>query len=118
MTDIVEFIKARLDEDEAIADAAVRFDYGVTNWCDEGDHVNRHIARHDPARVLREVAAKRALLDAHCTDPKYGGTECLGCHANFQEEYWTQDINKCPTLRAIASVYSDHQDYDPTWSQS
>lgn len=75
-----------------------------------------HIARHDPARVLREVAAKRALLGAHCTDPTYGGTECLGCHANFQEEHWTQDINECPTLRAIASVHSDHPDYDPAWS--
>jgi len=41
--------------------------------------IARHVARHDPARVLREVAVWRRLLLEYSippgTDAKYGGTE-------------------------------------------
>src|SRR5699024_3770632 len=92
VTEIVEFLRARLDEDEAVARKAIE-GYRSGEWemryppyagsgvyvvgeedgyvtCDqEGlsdsvgtDGIGRHIARHDPARVLREVGAKRAVL--------------------------------------------------------
>ncbi|MDX3183515.1 DUF6221 family protein [Streptomyces sp. ME02-7008A-1] len=90
MTDaLAAFLKARLDEDEQTATApssAVwaspewRFTDGDdgpfvdlgTNQLAEGSGLNaaelEHIARQDPARTLREVEAKRGLLDAALTD--------------------------------------------------
>ncbi|MFJ9558295.1 DUF6221 family protein [Nocardiopsis sp. NPDC101807] len=60
-----------------------------------------HIARHDPARVLREVAAKRAVLALH---QDAGMGDCA--HSS----------DPCPTLRALAAPYVDHPDYDPAWA--
>lgn len=77
----------------------------------------RHIARHDPARVLRDVEAKRALLAKHARgdfpyDPEdgpgdYSWTErCDGCH----------EVTPCSTMRLLAAPFSDHADFDPSWS--
>lgn len=94
---IVEFIEARLVEDERAASAAAGQRW---SWdrIDETFHVHGnawdiatihtgpvgdpdqvdvyaqqrdnaiHIARHDPGRVLREVSAKRAILAEHTND--------------------------------------------------
>jgi hypothetical protein len=60
-----------------------------------------HIARHDPARVLREVAAGRATLGS-----LQEHDECLGrgCRLAFLAE-----------VRRRAMVYGDHPDYDEAW---
>ncbi|WP_406500043.1 DUF6221 family protein [Streptomyces sp. NBC_00846] len=47
-----------------------------------------HVALHDPARVLREVEAKRRILARHARDP------------------WP-----CHNLRDLASPYTDHSDF-------
>jgi hypothetical protein len=47
-----------------------------------------HIARHDPARVLRQCAALRLAL-----------------------EFW----RGLTRLRTIAAIWSDHPDYRPEW---
>ena len=71
--DLTEFLSARLDEDEAApGESALPRGSGGSprtrryRWPDDelvhsADRKAdaRHIARHDPARVLREVAAKR-----------------------------------------------------------
>jgi hypothetical protein len=86
MTDLVEFLRAALDEDERVARAAAaKCPAPWTGRTDidgehpfvqdaDGDRIMHHedsvpeietaahIARHDPARVLAEVAAKRGLL--------------------------------------------------------
>src|SRR6266576_4463664 len=82
MSDLVAFLRARVDEDEAAArlaareggtwtqDDPVRFPGAISSLggqvvYDEGapdENQAPHIARHDPARVLREVEAKRAIL--------------------------------------------------------
>src|SRR6185312_10331991 len=83
MTSLPEFLRARLDEDEAAAKTAAvdcpppwqddygdlvdtsglmivdGADYGGAAW--RGDTIP-HITRHDPARVLREVEAGRHLI--------------------------------------------------------
>lgn len=111
---IMEFLTARLDEDEAIATAALgnrwhaqgnvelRTEAGEEpHWAviANGPHyaqdwhghdlrpTYRHLARHDPAHVLRDIAAKRALLDWIPRDVEY----------------------------PLASVYSDHPDYREEW---
>jgi hypothetical protein len=83
MDDLIAFLNARLDEDEAAAKQAAGGIHGrrenykaivadaadPDNWAivdlsplAEDEYLGTHIARHDPARVLREVAAKRAIL--------------------------------------------------------
>ena len=79
MTDPVAFLKARLDEDEAAADGAY---YEGQRWLTEEEGVYRypadevvhyadrkvdarHMARWEPVRVLREVAASRTLLEEY-----------------------------------------------------
>jgi hypothetical protein len=80
MTDLVEFLRAALDEDERVARVATpgpwRLDAGLRlpeqidvvsvdyfTVCEDLEDTDAaHIARHDPARVLAEVAAKRGLL--------------------------------------------------------
>lgn len=77
-----------------------------------------HVALHDPARVLREVEAKRRLLKPHSTgdfpyDPDGDGP------GNYS---WTERCDECykptpcPTVRALASAYSDRPGYDPSWA--
>ena len=71
-----------------------------------------HIARHDPARVLREVEAKRRMIGRHqphsmgncrvCEAPHWGTQVCNHCSG----QAWP-----CPDLQDLALVYSDHPDY-------
>jgi hypothetical protein len=120
---LVAFLKARLDEDEQAARAAVGFDYGVREWADDGDPVNVHIARHDPARVLREVEAKRRMLEAHsrphhCAHLTGRGASSVvdGKPWVFYEEAHTQDTGDiCDVLRLLALPYADHKDYREEW---
>lgn len=79
----------------------------------------RHIARHDPARVLREVEAKRAILGLHYPGlPPAGApdglTICAGEEADG--DTWQMATSwPCHTVCVIAAVYSDHPDYRPEW---
>lgn len=94
MTDLVEWLRAQLDEDERLARLAIgeiQDSTGVWTWtyvvtpggdfkvvdqlgysvlghydvCANVWDVGPHVAEHDPSRVLREVAAKRKLLAVH-----------------------------------------------------
>lgn len=97
---LTEFLTARLDEDEALAQAA-REDYRMDLRM--ARDMAQHSARHNPARVLREVEAKRAILARH-TKEVWDGS-CFDCAEPYP----------CPTVRAIAAVYADHADYDEAW---
>lgn len=135
---IVEFLWARLDEDEQVARRATAgrwawIDPGgrhkialvaviATDWqmvvpSGSGDvYPSRwdadHIARHDPARVLREVEAKRRIVELHSEtelqndEGENVGAGCADC-AHFD---WP-----CETLRLLALSYADHPGYDESW---
>ena len=90
MTGLAEFLAARLDEDEAIAAGA-----DIGEW-----HREAHAERHNPARVLREAEAKRAILAQHWPD-EWG---CQTCQGDMV----------CPVLH-LAAVYSGHADYRQEW---
>jgi hypothetical protein len=107
VSDLVTFLRARLDEDEAEARATA--DADAEFWADiKGD--STHFARHDPARVLREVAAGRAILAlARVID---------GMASAIQEEWPSPHvpvIGSEALLYPLAAVYSDHPDYDEAW---
>lgn len=106
--DLVEFLRQRLDEDERAAKA----------WLPIGNPdaaAREHIARHDPARVLRDVEAKRAILRAHWRDNDGAGPVCYTCgdadpNTGKREGEWP-----CETLRLLALPFADHKDFDESW---
>lgn len=133
MDDLVAFLRARLDEDEAVARGA-QDSAGEAQWqllpgwrgvaasgplgtmtlVGSGDEleptIGAHIARHDPARVLREVEAKRELLDEYArvavNDSPQGGYEYA--------TGWANGLGL--VVRYAAAVYADHPDYRPEWA--
>ena len=121
--DVAAFLAARLDEDEAAAKAATQ----PHSWhpLDDSDSPygrdQVHIARHDPAQVLREVAAKRAIAAEHgpAGFMAYGDHLCQRCAWQDDEpgrddlHHWT--IWPCLTLRALAAAWNDHPDYRQEW---
>ena len=124
VTDLVEFLWARFDEDEQIAKAAAagpwHMDESQRIYADDGAYVTApwtederdddldHIVRHDPARVLREVEAKRLFLGRH-----------KGVHrCDWGEQLGAEYLGWCTTLKCLALPYADHPDYpdyDEEW---
>lgn len=148
MSDLIAFLRARLDEDEAAAKAAHLGPWdletevggfgpvayvlmplpphkgartGLTRYIPLGTQdadTAAHIARHDPARVLREVEAHRAILARHAATRGSFQLICPVCWtigridgADLEGDPWP-----CVTVRHLAAVYSDHPDYDPEWA--
>ena len=133
MNDLIAWLRAQLDEDERLARAAQidelvwqsgpGVSYDTQGWvravsnddswmiCETHTRAQSdHIARHDPARVLAEVEAKRAILDLHDSD---GGHECVG-----PADAWgtaTIHAQTCPTLRLLAQPYADRHGYREEW---
>lgn len=135
--DLVQFLRARLDEDERAAR-----DAGGKPWAWEqhyGDMCNDptceygelatddtvlmdvhgydvkapwqgadHIARHDPARVLAEVDAKRQMLGGLLPELESSDGSILG--------EWNVDPDTAGALlRLVALPYADHPDYREEW---
>lgn len=135
--DLIAFVRARLDEIEALATAATPGPW----WSDEDENCwrlhgvamrippqmdglipeqvvnaqilkapkrgtpyaeywpgaadSRHITMNDPARVLRDVEAKRKIVDAYERAPDWAGRE---------------------DVRWIAAIDADHPDYKQEWA--
>lgn len=116
------FLLARLDEDEAVArEAQVTGD----GWWHDGDgevwsheqlvahptmvaHAE-HVARNDPARVLAEVAAKRAIVDE--ARMRAGDSFATPEHEGMR---WSVTAYREVVCR-LAAVYADHPDYRDEW---
>jgi hypothetical protein len=99
---------------------------GETGRHPRSEAYGRHIARHDPARVLAEIAAKRGLIAKHvpegvayCPNPTcavhHPSGQPLLCivqsAAYLIDAYWP-----CLELRLLAAPYADHPDYQREWS--
>jgi hypothetical protein len=140
---LVEFLRARLDEDEQVARAAMP---GPWRWSTDGAFLGEtsstsdwtwghcgpdllaangedvltstgydadnvvvlradaeHIARHDPARVLAEVAAKRALIAA--VDADKDPFDALGAESAYESL----------VCEHLALPYAGHPDYREEW---
>lgn len=144
MDDLIVFLLAQLALDEAAAKAAqMRFpgpwDRAVApdsplpsavslyDSRDEslgvirGSYAADHIARHDPARTLREVEAKRAILAEHGpANGRRDADRCRVCTAITHTGMGHTDARRfrapCPTLLILAAIYSDHPDYRQEWA--
>ncbi|MGI5247550.1 DUF6221 family protein [Dactylosporangium sp. CA-139066] len=138
--EIVAFIKARLAEDEAVARTAARHanlrggsHHKTARWTtyleggDDGyaiesedaqttfivgrQDVAEHIARHDPARVLRDVEAKQRILAryqdaiARQNDPAYSRPAASIQVAEYED--WV--------LPLLALAWDAHPAFDEAW---
>ena len=90
----------------------------------EADANGRHIAVHDPARVLHQVAAMRKIVDLHRSwaDEPYRHPHaeryCQTC-SDDDISWWTDSGSPewpCPTLRLLTTVYADRDGYRPEWA--
>jgi hypothetical protein len=107
---ITEFLLARITEDEAVARTATddRFSWASVDY--NSSECETHGTRHDPARILAECAAKRAIIHAH---------QILiydGIRGEVAECIRECPGSPCETLQALATVYATHEDYHPEWA--
>jgi hypothetical protein len=112
--DLTAFVKARLDEDEETANAVRPKDWDDIGWAGVGATATAHAARFDPARVLREVEAKRAIVDLAS---KLVGREWPDWHKEHGiAPTVREEANHLYTLKILAAVYNDHPDYRQEWT--
>lgn len=135
---LTEFLTARYDEDEMAAIGLAshswiieengEFDYSV---CFETERLQReavadtwradvvgHIARHDPARVLREVEAKRKILADFENQAGWDLPEGVAEGRDDDERECDQAIRDTLgiVLADFAAIWSDHPDYREEWT--
>jgi hypothetical protein len=129
--DIVQWIGEQLDADAARALAASPGPWGVNEAHDEvvavdgitvaegfalsGNQLRAtvdHIAEHDPARVLREIDAKRRIMQVHNAQDSWG--MCVACPRD-ERGAMQVEIEDCPILRLLALPYADRPGYREEW---
>lgn len=132
MNELVRWLGEQLDEDERIARAAGHEHVAPAPWRGEswddavlngdglvdakgdgiavvkGERVRDHLVRHDPARVLREIDAKRRILAEHALN----GWVCSTC----DDGEVPPQAFPCPTLRLLALPYADRPGYRAEWA--
>jgi len=129
---LTDFLLARIAEDETVAleskspgDGAwveetrasgfgdIRASNGhAVMYDDSGNRADRdHILRWDPARVLRECAAKRRIVEAVVKLRQIAEIEDpFGNRGNWDQFDVVHDV-----LRVFAAVHSGHADYIKGW---
>ncbi|MFD8970518.1 DUF6221 family protein [Streptomyces sp. NPDC059568] len=151
----VNWLRARFDEDEQAARAAMWDDasatwtarppqadyerYTVVDYCDDGvvavtpenadaDGVGRHVARHDPARVLAEVEGKRRIVDiyanaleervalrARMREVIRSDSDEFGRLHRQESELIETAERMAPVVRLLALPYADRPGYREEW---
>jgi hypothetical protein len=113
--DLAEFVKARLDEDEALTMGlrnATRIIGGKPDFYGVGGPAAMGFWGHfDPARVLREVEAKWKILT-------WWENELRGFRSPGARERASRSLPGFAVIFTLAAVWRDHPDYDPAWSPS
>jgi hypothetical protein len=119
MNGLVAFLAARLGEDEADAKNLAAGEGTLALAFAAHSEVPRKLGE----RLLREVAAKRAILALHRIEVTFAESrdndyrpvkipevQCFVCG-------WASDVegSACETLRNLAAVYSEHPDYGQEW---
>ncbi|MFJ8146023.1 DUF6221 family protein [Streptomyces sp. NPDC096048] len=131
MDDLVVWLRAQFDEDERTVRATVwegsgnkleweliasaTIDVGGDEFYVGDRTIANHMMAWEPARVLREIDAKRQLLALHQpveqrSTGSGGGvaTDCQVC-SHFPARY------PCATVRLLALPYADRPGFRPEW---
>lgn len=125
------FVRARLDDDQRMA-AAHRQHSPSWDFDDAANEIRdalnagtvafvphaadgEHMARHDPARALVEVHAKRRMIDNYEMMLHAAQTEPVP-HPEMLAVYEMKAATWHTALRLLALSYADHPDYRPEWA--
>lgn len=130
VSELVSWLRAQLDHDERTALAAAEVARGRVWRGSEGgifsedlpgghallidgyggtdEELAAHVALHDPATVLRTVAAHRVILDAYENERDYT--------QRFPSVQVDELAGLQTALLAVVSIYSDRDGYDPAWT--
>lgn len=94
----------------AVADRGGKTQVANMEGAWERDERAAHIALHDPARVLAQCAALRAVVALHGAYEMGGGDKyCDSCGDVPQVDH------PCPTLIALAQPFRDRDGFDERW---
>ncbi|MFE7128935.1 DUF6221 family protein [Streptomyces sp. NPDC057617] len=153
MDDVVDFLRARLDDDERVARAATpgpwRLDstihaellnagdgttvIGGGRWGGEASVFEStedaiHIAEWDPSRVLREIDAKRRIVDiyadaleeraalrARMREVIHSDSDEFGRLHQQESELIEAAERAAPVVRLLAMPYGDRPGYREEW---
>lgn len=105
MTDLAEFLLARIAEDDIIARRSTDLgDLEAAGWY--------------PDRILAECEAQRRIVAEHSRFHHDGRDWCRVCVApqGFPVAGDPGTPYPCATLRALTLPYADHSDYRPEWA--
>ncbi|MET8278257.1 DUF6221 family protein [Micromonospora sp. NPDC005174] len=132
--DRIAWLTAQIDDDEQLAHDAGGRNGPHGHWTRDGsiscvvDADNKlivygegeptsdqadHIARHDPARVLRRIERDRRTLELHDRDH-----ECSVFDGPDGEVFncaWLLKGDTCSTVRLMFDEYADRPGYRPEW---
>lgn len=146
MSDMIAFGYARLDEEEAAAKAAKQGRWTADHWergwrvldgpdelkatlvawspgpvLAENEQQSRatadYIAGHDPARELRDIEHKRAILAAHAPVGGFDGElhDAMVCGTCGDTSFITGEFGgepyPCATVRRLIARWDDHPDF-------
>ena len=106
---LTDFLLARIADDEASATRAS----GFTPWGRAFRQDNYGNLTIQPARVLATCKAHRTIVELHGRPHECSTYDHTGEVDNCS---WCLDGDECSTLRAIAAVWSDHEDYRAKWA--
>jgi hypothetical protein len=135
MDDQVTWLRAVLDDVEA---AVLRLRDGHDGPCvnyegqdpanyDDYDSCSRHIAvaqaspYSDAAFGLRDIAAKRAIVDLHAVEVERVFMNPVDGPGYHEDEFscricgWFDSGTGCETIRHLAAAYADHDGYREEW---
>jgi hypothetical protein len=139
VSSLSEFLLERIAEDEAAAQEAKRDALVFSSrppYAKLGFAAGDLAQRFDPARVLAECEAKRAIVELHRPAPSASfhhgsntGSVAAWAAVTDPEEDLEADAAcetcgefseyavpwPCQTLRLLALPYADHPDYDEEW---
>jgi hypothetical protein len=121
--DLVAFVRARLDEEALLAEAAggagwrsppelpgeVHDSLGAIAFSVRTRGYDHHIARQDPARTLRRIASSRVLLDQYVPVAALDVDYPASAYASGRA------VGLGFAVRQLAAEHADHPDYKASW---
>lgn len=90
----------------------VMADCGAEDGVSMSEERAEHVARWDPARVLREVAAKRQLVEEYVNASVCADTEK---DDEIRNEWEVVASTREAVVRVLAAVHEEHPDYRQEW---
>lgn len=114
MDELITWLRGVLDEDERLAREATH--YNMITIESRSRSEEDHARRHDPATVLADIAAKRAILDWCVEVIGDRDLTTIDQFGSLRDDPKALAITLAvETLRLLASAYADRPGYSDEW---